>query len=83
VRWEYRGGVTEIEPHEALAANLYRIAFAKRIPLEAVARSAGISLDELLAIATGEFDPDVDVITRIAQTLGVRVSELLAEPTFN
>jgi transcriptional regulator with XRE-family HTH domain len=75
--------VTEVEPHEALAANLHRIAFAKGIPLESVAHSVGISLDELLAICTGEVDPDLEVITRIAQAVGVRLSELLAEPTYN
>ena len=75
--------MTEIEPHEALAANLHRIAFVRGIPLELVARSAGISLDELLAICTGEVDPDLDVVTRIAQAIGVRLSELLAEPTYN
>jgi DNA-binding phage protein len=75
--------VTEIEPHEALAANLHRIAFEKGIPLESVARSAGISLDDLLAICSGEFDPDLDVITRIAQALGIRLSELLADPMYN
>jgi DNA-binding phage protein len=75
--------VIDIEPHEALAANLHRIAFTKGLPLESVARSAGISLDELRAICTGEIDPDLEVVTRIAQAVGVRLSELFAEPTYN
>jgi transcriptional regulator with XRE-family HTH domain len=79
----YRRGVTEIEPHEALAANLHRIAFVRGIALESVACSAGISLNDLLAICTGEVDPDLGVVTRIAQAIGVRLSELFAEPTYN
>lgn len=79
----YRRGVTDTEPHEALAANLHRIAFVRGIPLESVARSVGISLDELLAICTGDVDPDLGVVTRIAQAIGVRLSELFTEPTFN
>lgn len=71
------------EPHEALAANLHRIAFTRDIPLESVARAVGISLDELQAICTGELDPDLDVVTRIAEAVGVRLSELFAEPTYN
>jgi transcriptional regulator with XRE-family HTH domain len=75
--------VIDIEPHEALASNLHRIAFTMGLPLESVARSAGISLDELRAICTGEIDPDLEVVTRIAQAVGVRLSELFAEPTYN
>jgi hypothetical protein len=37
--------VTDIEPHEALASNLLRLAFSWGITLESVARSVGISLD--------------------------------------
>jgi transcriptional regulator with XRE-family HTH domain len=75
--------VADNEPHEALAANLHRIAFTRGITLESVARSVGISLEELLAICTGEVDPDLAVVTRIAQALGVRPSDLFAEPTYN
>lgn len=75
--------MTHIEPHEAFAANLHRIAFVRGIPLEAVARSVGLSLDDLLAICTGELDPDLDVVTRIAQAIGVRLSDLFAAPTYN
>jgi transcriptional regulator with XRE-family HTH domain len=75
--------VTDIEPHEALAANLHRIAYTRGITLEAVARSAGISLGDLLAICAGEVDPDLEVVTRIAKAIGVRLSELFVEPMYN
>jgi DNA-binding XRE family transcriptional regulator len=75
--------VTDVEPHEALASNLHRIAFTRGITLESVAHSVDISLDELLAICTGEVDPDLDVVTRIAQVVGVRLSELFADPMYN
>lgn len=79
----YRGLVTDIEPHEALASNLHRIAFMRAISLASVAGAVGISLDELQAICTGEIDPDLEVVTRIAQAIGVRLSELFADPTYN
>jgi transcriptional regulator with XRE-family HTH domain len=79
----YRCVVTDVEPHEALAANLHRLAFTRGITLESVARAVGISLDDLLAICTGEADPDLDIVTRIAQAVGVRLSELFADPTYN
>jgi DNA-binding XRE family transcriptional regulator len=53
------------------------------ISLETVARTLGISLVELLAICTGELDPDLEVVTRIAEAVGVKLSELFAEPTYN
>jgi hypothetical protein len=37
----------------------------------------------LLAICSGEADPDLDVVTRIAQAIGVRLSELFADPVYN
>jgi DNA-binding phage protein len=73
----------EPDAHEALAANLHRIAFTKNIPLESVAQAAGITLDELHAICLGELDPDLEVVAQIAQAIGVKLSELLAEPMYN
>lgn len=68
VRWEYRSNVTEIEPHEALAANLYRIAFAKRIPLESVARAAG-----MYRLGSHMMDLVDTRLSRICSVCGVRV----------
>lgn len=32
---------------------------------------------------SGEFDPDLEVVIRIAEAVGVKLSELFAEPTYN
>ncbi|EDM78364.1 hypothetical protein PPSIR1_05931 [Plesiocystis pacifica SIR-1] len=66
-----------------LAANLHRFAFEQNLTLEAVALAAGISLERLQAICAGEFDPDLDLVHRIAHAVGVTSSELLAEPNYN
>jgi transcriptional regulator with XRE-family HTH domain len=69
--------------HELVEANLRRIALAKRVPLDAVARASGITTERLLAIFSGDFDPDLELLGRIAESLGVTASDLLAEPDFN
>lgn len=53
------------------------------MPLDAVARASGISYDRLLAIFRGDFDPDLGLVGRIAEVLGVTAADLLAEPDFN
>lgn len=70
-------------PNEVVEANVRRYALAKQMPLDAVARASGISTERLLAIFRGDFDPELDVIGRIAEALGVTASDLLAEPEFN
>ena len=71
------------QAHEVLAANLHRLVFEQNLTLEAVARSADITLEQLQAICAGEFDPDLDLVDRIAQAVGVTSSELIAEPEYN
>lgn len=73
----------DVELHRNLSANVHRIAFLKGIPLEAVARAVDITLDELLAICSGEIDPDLDMILRIARALDVRPGELFEDPMYN
>ena len=73
----------DVELHRILSANIHRIALTKGIPLESVARAVGITLDELLAICSGELDPDVDVVLRIAKALGVRPGDLFVDPMPN
>lgn len=58
-------------------------AMAKKMPLDAVARGSGISMERLLAIFSGAYDPDLELVGRIAATLGVTAADLLAEPEFN
>jgi transcriptional regulator with XRE-family HTH domain len=71
------------QAHEVLAANLHRLVFEQGLTFEAVARSAGITLERLQEICAGEFDPDLDLVDRIAQAVGVTSSELIAEPDYN
>jgi transcriptional regulator with XRE-family HTH domain len=69
--------------HELVEANVRRIAMAKQMPLDAVARASGISMERLLAIFDGRFDPDLELVGRIAEALGVTAADLVAEPDFN
>jgi transcriptional regulator with XRE-family HTH domain len=75
--------VTRRHSYEVLASNLHRLVFERGVTLEDVARAAGISLERLQAICTGEFDPDLDLVDRIAQAVGVTASELLTETGYN
>jgi transcriptional regulator with XRE-family HTH domain len=69
--------------HELVEANVRRIALEKSISLDAVARASGITTARLLAIFSGAFDPDLELVGRIADALGVTASDLVAEPDFN
>jgi transcriptional regulator with XRE-family HTH domain len=60
-----------------------RRAYEDLASLDAIARAAGISVDRLHAILAGDFDPDLELVDRIAQALGVTASELIAEPDYN
>jgi hypothetical protein len=65
--------------HELLAENVRRIAQAKGVSFVFLAGVAGISTERLLAIFSGEFDPDLDLINKLADGLGVALSELFAD----
>ncbi len=69
--------------HELVEANLRRIALAKRVPLDTVARASGITTERLLAIFSGDYDPDLELLGKIAESLGVTAADLLTEPDFN
>lgn len=75
--------VTERRAYEVLASNLHRLMFEQGLTLEAVARATGISVEQLQAICSGEFDPELEIVDRIAQAVGVTASELIAEPDYN
>lgn len=70
-------------PYEILAANVKRLAHLRGSSLESVANAAGITLERLEAIFTGEFDPNIELVDRIANAVGVSASELITEPEFN
>ena len=69
--------------HELVEVNVRRTALAKSMPLEAVARASGITMERLLAIFSGDYDPDLELIRRIAESVGIAVSALFTEPDFN
>lgn len=75
--------VTGRQPHEVLASNLHRLVFERQMTLDAVATSAGITLEHLNAICSGDIDPDLGLLQRIAHSVGVTASELIAEPNYN
>jgi DNA-binding XRE family transcriptional regulator len=79
----YRPPVPRIPSHELLATNARRIAAAKVISFIALAGSAGITTERLQAIFTGDFDPDLDLLNKLANGLGVSLSELFAESQSN
>ena len=70
-------------PYETLAANVQRLAHLQGLSLDAVASAAGITLERLQAIFAGTFDPDLELVDRLAQAVGVTASELITEPEFN
>jgi transcriptional regulator with XRE-family HTH domain len=75
----YRQLVPRRPSHELLAENVRRIAQAKGVSFVFLAGVAGISTERLLEIFSGEFDPDLDVINKLADGLGVALSDLFAD----
>jgi transcriptional regulator with XRE-family HTH domain len=75
--------VTERRGFEVLASNLHRLVFERGTTLDEVARAAGLTREQLDAICAGEFDPDLEVVYRIAHAVGVSASELIAEPEYH
>jgi transcriptional regulator with XRE-family HTH domain len=69
--------------HELLAWNVRRLAHAQGIPLATLAATIGITAAQLDAIFTGEFDPDLDLLNKIANALGVGVGDILADTKLN
>jgi transcriptional regulator with XRE-family HTH domain len=67
-------------PHELLATNIREIAKAKRVSFVFLANHAGISTERLLAIFAGEFDPDLELLSKLADALGVPLSALFVDP---
>jgi transcriptional regulator with XRE-family HTH domain len=75
----YRQLVPRRPSHELLAENVRRIAQAKGVSFVFLASVAGISTERLLAIFSGEFDPDLGLINKLADGLGVALSDLFAD----
>jgi transcriptional regulator with XRE-family HTH domain len=66
--------------HEVIEANVRRIAARRGRSVADIAKEAGISTDQLLAIFSGEFDPDVDLLDRIADALETATWLLVFDP---
>ena len=64
---------------EIIAANVRRIRVALGISQERLAFDAGVDRSYLGGMERGEANPTVDVLERIAGTLGVPLAELFAE----
>lgn len=67
-------------PHELLAINLRRLTEIGGIPLTVLADKAGIDRAELFAAMTGEYDPDLTWLRRLANALAVPLFVLFEEP---
>lgn len=68
-----------MEGRKIIAANVRRIRVALSISQERLAFDAGVDRSYLGGMERGEANPTVDILERIAATLGVPMSELFAE----
>jgi transcriptional regulator with XRE-family HTH domain len=68
-----------MEGRKIVAANVRRIRVALGISQERLAFDAGVDRSYLGGMERGEANPTVDILERIAATLGVPMSELFAE----
>jgi transcriptional regulator with XRE-family HTH domain len=69
--------------HELIEANLRREAYVRGMSLDDIARASGISIERLLAIFSGDWSPDLQLVGRIAESVGLTAAELLTEPDVN
>lgn len=72
--------VDELSAHELVTEYLRRLTQLGGIPLTVVADRAGIDRRELFAVMSGEYDPDLEWLCRLAAGLGVPLSALFVEP---
>ena len=69
--------------HELLATNIRAVAKARGVSFVFLAAQAGISTERLLAIFSGEFDPDLNLLFKLADGLGVPLWLLFYDPQLN
>lgn len=67
------------QPHELLSTNIRRVAQLKGLSYVFLASQAGITTERLLAIFAGDFDPDLKLLNKLAETLGVELADLFAD----
>ncbi|WP_456701568.1 MULTISPECIES: helix-turn-helix domain-containing protein [unclassified Bradyrhizobium] len=64
-----------------VAYNLRRIRVQRGIPQEQLAYDAGVDRSYMSGLERQEANPTVDLLDRLAETLGVPVSELFLRPS--
>ncbi|WP_146158066.1 helix-turn-helix domain-containing protein [Enhygromyxa salina] len=69
--------------HELIEVNLRREAYVRGMSLDDIARAAGITIERLLAIFCGDWSPDLQLVGRIAESVGLTAAQLLTEPELN
>src|SRR5205814_2907455 len=70
-------------PHHVaahLARNLTSLRHARSLTQEALAKAAGIPRSTIANLESGEGNPSLAVLVKVANTLGVPIDELLASP---
>ncbi|WOH80302.1 helix-turn-helix transcriptional regulator [Bradyrhizobium sp. BEA-2-5] len=63
-----------------VAWNIRRIRVDRGIPQEQLAYDAGIDRSYMSGLERQEANPTIDLLDRIAETLGVHLSELFVQP---
>src|SRR5436309_8622507 len=69
---------TNVAAH--LARNLDSLRHARALTQEALARSAGVPRSTIANLESGEGNPSLAVLVKVAQALAVPIDELLASP---
>ncbi|WP_271596528.1 helix-turn-helix domain-containing protein [Bradyrhizobium sp. CCBAU 25360] len=64
-----------------VAYNVRRIRVQRGIPQEQLAYDAGVDRSYMSGLERQEANPTVDLLDRLAETLGVAVSELFVRPS--
>ncbi|MFT3732367.1 MAG: helix-turn-helix transcriptional regulator [Hyphomicrobium sp.] len=72
-----RMGTAELKPSEIFRINLRHLRRDKKLSLEMLAESSGVSRAMLNQIETGRSNPTIDLAARIAAGLDKSLSELL------
>src|SRR5256884_9580646 len=70
-------------PHHVathLARNLLSLRHARTLTQEALAKAAGVPRSTIANLESGEGNPSLAVLVKVANSLGVPIDELLASP---
>lgn len=70
--------MSSMRGRELVGMNVKRLRVAREISQERLAFDSGVDRSYLGGVERGEENPTIDILDRIASTLGVHVGELLA-----